>query len=422
MIIKDGKLIKVTEEDIDENGHLIIPSEVRFIDEEALSGLQKLKSVEISEGVEGLSPYAFNALPNLEKVKFPNSMKKIGSSDVVAPFSNTPKLSDIEVSPTVPFTKNCFGRDLTQKIVEQRLTMVEQILANPKATEEEIKYALEIYDSVIFHRAFFKSDKEIQDRFNNITAQVIKRLKTKDTDGKELGQKLISEKFENNELITPSLLNYDTYNLYESLGIEDEFKPIEFEFCQQVALMGVDNVLTFGYDQMKRVFKKKTGEDVSSNNDLSLFMMWVIRHEVMHLYQKTRDPNSKDIEDRKLFLISQMQSSEDGYDKGHSSRHIASHDCFPDEIDADVKAISLLAQGALIDYNYSKYPKEEYKQKAEARERRAREEIGIGEDEDIALSVMEKALASDRLSDSEREKLTKIADKYKELVDEEVKE
>ena len=61
MDIRNGVLIKVEESDIDENGYVLIPADVKNVKDEAFSSLDNLKSVKFSDGVENI---AFNAFFN----------------------------------------------------------------------------------------------------------------------------------------------------------------------------------------------------------------------------------------------------------------------------------------------------------------------------------------------------------------------
>ena len=412
MIIKDGVLVQVSVEDINTDGYILIPSEVKMVEEEAFSNLSTLKTVEFSGDVE-LSSYAFSNLPNLASIKF-GGKTRFNSACINE--MDVPNLKDVQISPITPLTRFCFGKDLTKQILVSRIEIIEKILENPNATNKEIKYAMEIYDNIIFHQAYYQNfDKEFAQRINNVSFQVITKLRNKDSNGRELGENFIRDKLTNNELITPSLLNYDTFKLYQSLNLDEYFMPINFALSMKGAAMGEDNVLTFDINSMKRLYSKKTGEQSNSNIDTTLFMMWVIRHETMHLYHKTRNPNSNNIDDKKMYLMSKLQRIEDGYETGYSSRHIAKHDCFPDEIDADTKAIMLLAENVMSQYGFDSYKKDDYISKYNQRLQRAYEEIGISTEEDIMQSVIEKALSSANLSDSEREELHKFYQDYIKL-------
>lgn len=417
MVIRNGVLLKVEESDIDENGYVLIPADVKNVEEEAFSSLVNLKSVKFSDGVENIAFDAFYSLPNLEKVIFPSSIKSIGTSDFTCVFNSTPKIEDVELPLNVPFTKYAFGVELTLKILEKRLNAIEQILDNTKSTEEDFRFAISIYNNTINHQKFLTPKNNLlKDRFDYISFQLINLLKCKNSKGIEFGQMLIHEIFENDNIISPALLNYDTYSLYESLGLREEFRPIDFSLSLRGAVMGEDNVLTLDIKNADNLFKTKNGESAKSNNELNIFLLFVIRHEVMHLYHKTRDPKSKNIEDRKMLFITKIQKIQDGYDKGYPSRHIASHDCFPDEIDADLKAIELLAQSVIGEYGYLEFPKEIYNQKYKNRKNRAYKEIGIKNDDDLVTSVMKNALDSGRLSKNECEKLKQLIVEYENIL------
>ena len=221
--------------------------------------------------------------------------------------------------------------------------------------------------------------------------------------------------FKNEDIISPALLNYDVYNLYQSLGLSEEFRPIDFSVSIRGAVMSEDNVLTLDIKNLNKLFKTKNGESAKSNNELNIFLLFVVRHEVMHLYHRTRDPKSENLEERKMLFISKIQKIQDGYDKGHPSRHIASHDCFPDEIDADLKAIELLSKCIIDEYGYTEFPIGIYEQKYEDRKQRAYKEIGVKSDDDLVMAVMKNALDSGRLSTDEREKLKQLIIEYEKL-------
>ena len=59
MIVKNGVLLKIEELDIDENGYVLIPADVKYVEEEAFSSLTNLKYVEFSGDIDGVSFGAF---------------------------------------------------------------------------------------------------------------------------------------------------------------------------------------------------------------------------------------------------------------------------------------------------------------------------------------------------------------------------
>ena len=417
MVINNGVLTSVSESDVDENGYILIPAEVKIVETGSFASLKNLKCIEFSEGLEEVNYEAFSALPNLNKVIFPNSTKIIGSLPIVRVFNLTPNLNDVQLGLNVPFTKFAFGLDLTLKIIEQRLSAIEQILNNPKLTEEELLYAMSIYDNTIIHNSFLsKNHMPLKNKFDDISLKLIAALKNKSSNGKEIGHNLIQTMFEQNKMIPPSLLNYDTYNLYKSLGLLKDFHPIVFGSSSRGACMSEeDNVLTLDIQRIEKLFKNKTGESAKSNNELNIFLLFITRHETIHLYHRTRNPKSPSIDDKKMLIMSKLQKIQDGYEKGYPSNHIASHDCFPDEIDADLSAIELLSQTVIQKYNYEAFPMEAYAEKYEARKTRAYREVGIENGEDLIFAVMNNALASDRLSQSERSKLEQLMREYKNI-------
>ena len=406
MIIVKGKLRAVDPEDIDENGKVVIPKEVEVVEGGAFDGCENVTEIEFEEGTHTISDYCFSFLHSLKSIKFPKSLRVVGKQI----FSKKAEVN-FKLRSLPQISTNSFGERETMDYVKYCLDKSEELIASSNV--EDIEKALEYFDSVIRTKHDIK-DEEILKKFDNVTYLILNKLSEK-IDGKEIGKILIEKRFKDNKELTESLLIYDAYKVYQDMGLEKEFKLPHFYTIQQKALMTVDNELIMDIPALKAKAKKDFKEEYSVRN-YNLMIMFVTRHEISHLHQKTRSIDSENKEDVIEFLTSQVQQVQDGYYSANPSGHVAPHEFLPDEIGADLMGYKQLGKDMVEDYGFSEEDAKEFiEPKIEKRMQMVYDRYGIGPEDDYVRVIMEEALASDRLSSAERTKLTEVYEMYMSL-------
>ena len=112
-----------------------------------------------------------------------------------------------------------------------------------------------------------------------------------------------------------------------------------------------------------------------------------------------------------------VQYADDGYSHGATLGHIAEHDFFPDEIDADIKALSLLCKDLIEDYGFKENSTKTYIERhKELRMQMVYDRYDVQPGEDYRIAIIEEALNSGRLSKTEQEKLEKIYEEYQSIL------
>ena len=80
MIIKNGELVQVKADDLDENGRFIVPYNVKSIGASAFFGLASLKEVSIGKNVKSIGDAAFEDCDNLKSVTIYGDLNFIGQN------------------------------------------------------------------------------------------------------------------------------------------------------------------------------------------------------------------------------------------------------------------------------------------------------------------------------------------------------
>ena len=82
LIIEDDVLIGLKSGTIERKEnikHILVPSGVRVIGEDAFDGCYSLESIELSDTVESVGNFAFSRCKSLKTINIPNSVKNIGA-------------------------------------------------------------------------------------------------------------------------------------------------------------------------------------------------------------------------------------------------------------------------------------------------------------------------------------------------------
>lgn len=410
VINENGYLIRIEESDIDEFGVITLPSHVSKIDESAfeiVANNPSLKVIIVNEGVKIIDGGTFCYLPNVEKVVLPKSVEVLGARANSKVFDNH---IEIEMHSNPKFYRNCFANQ--NEYIINKLNEIEEKLEKAK-TIEEVEECLEIYNSLIEHAYM---DNKLKPYFDKVTKKVILTLEKKIA-GKEIGAILIEKYIKEDKVITEALLQYDGYKTYKNLNIGDKFKPILFGGCIKTAqtLSETDEIL-IDIDALHRKSRKDAGRKDVSNKEVNLLILHTIRHEAAHLYFTERSKKFETLEDKLMAIDKKLIESQDGYEVGHDSWHIAKHDCMPEEINADLTALSLLEDDLIEDYGLNENLRQYVGMHKERRIAKVIDTYGIKKGDDIRKAIMEEALASDRLSSAEREKLNNIYADYNLLL------
>ena len=415
MIISNNNLIKVEDRDLDENGRVNIPEGIKIVREDAFSGLSNLTEITFGYGVEKIESYAFADLPNLKRIEFPSSLAILSSNVYGAPVFDDREI-DLSLNSYPKFSKNCFGINQTRKYIEKSFNNIETILDSAKSIED-ILPALECYNSVIFHR--FYLPEELKSKMDETTQRLISKLSKKSGE-KEIGQILVARQLKNGELLSPALLTYDVYKVAKHLKVEKAFNGISFEACLKHAMLVQDShKIIFDLSTMKSRTKKVLNKENVSTNEENLIILHTLRHEMFHLYQEMCSLDSNDIAEQLACLDHIIQLADDGFKTGHQTWHIAEHDNMPDELSADIVAFDMLIADLVQKYDYDLKSIDELEKLKEKRLIKTLNHYGLTKHDDYRRAIMEEALNSGRLTESESEKLSKIYNKYLEIVDSE---
>lgn len=407
MIINDnGYLIRAEDSDIDEMGRITLPLHVKKIDEEAFIGVSNnasLKQIIVNEGVIKIEGGTFCYLPNVEKVILPKSLKFLGSKGNAKVFDNH---IEMEMKCNPKFYRNCFANQ--NEYILNKLEELQERLEKAK-TIEEVEECLKIYDSLIEH-AYMNSELKVH--FDKVTGKVISVLE-KEIDGKEIGAILIGKYFREDKMLSEALLQYDGYKDHKNLGIEECFKPILFGTCRKTsAVIAETGEIIVDIEALWRKVKKDAQRKEVTTREVNMLMLHTMRHETAHLYFSERAKKSETMEDKLIAIDKKLIESQDGYSTGNDSWHIAKHDCMPEEINADLIAFNLLENDLVEDYNLSENIREYIAMHKERRIAKVVDVYGMEKGTDVRKVIMEEALASDRLSQDEREKVEKIYNEY----------
>lgn len=413
MIINNGILMRVEHQDIDANGKVVIPSGVKRVNESAFEGMVTITRIECMEGLEVVDGYALSDLPNLKSIKFPKSLRILGGEYGLGSIVFNNKGIEIEFQSYPAFSKYCLGKDETLTYIFHCFKKIEELLKT--SSIENLSEAMRCYNSIICHKQFYK-EENIKNEFDKISLLLITKLKEKDND-KEIGQTFIEKELKEGRVLTPALLQYDAYSVYDKLELEEYFKPIDFAYCQKTAMLVADtNEIWFDMNAMLARAKKLTGSKDVKPLDLNLLMMHALRHEISHLYQQTRAKDSKSELEQLAYLDHQVQLADEGYASGRLAGHIAEHDFLPDEIDADIKALSLLGKDLVKNYGFKENSTTKYIEKhKEKRMQYVYDKYHIRQDENFRIAILEEALDSGRLTKTESERIETLLNMYKEL-------
>ena len=287
MVINNGNLLRVEAQDLDEHGKVVVPSGVVVVTEDAFVGLDAVTEIVFSEGVELVYGYALSDLPNLRSVTFPKSLKVLGGEHGYGPAVFNTKGVKVTMQSYPQFSKDCFGKQETIAYIKACFKQIEELLKS--STIEDVEKAIECYNSIIHHKQHYKN---LAEDFDNISYLIINKLKEKQ-DGKEIGKILIEKSLKNNKLLTPAVLQYDAYSVSEHLKLQETFKLIDFRYCDKYAMLVDDtHEIYFDIGTMQIRTQKLTGKKEVDVLEQNLIMLHVLRHEISHLYQKTRSENS----------------------------------------------------------------------------------------------------------------------------------
>jgi len=137
------------------------------------------------------------------------------------------------------------------------------------------------------------------------------------SEARELGELLIKDKFDKDELITPSLIVYDFAFARESLGDSSS----EYRFLTFINFLGFggtqrdERTISINYLNFLKLSQKSN----YSVNDTNRHILFVIRHELGHVEQNLIDPNTTSLEEQ--LILSDVMFIEKNPDMNYGLIH-----------------------------------------------------------------------------------------------------
>ena len=423
MVIEEGILTKVELRDLDDEGKVVIPGNVKKVLNPAFEEVEDVvTSVEFMEGVEIIEHETFAYCTNLQFVELPRSLHTLGNEGGFMGVFPSKNNIEIKFNSYPKMSKFSLGRERTKEYISSCLDEIEKLLKS--TSMEDISKAMECYDSIIYHKNYYSKYKNVTgeesiiDKYDRISLLLIAKLREK-INGKETGQIFIEKSLKENVILNRALLQYDAYAVYEKLGLTDYFKPVRFEYCDAKAkLLEETKEIQFDTNNAAERFKKWSIEREIGVLDINLLMMHMLRHEASHLYFKTRSKDSENVSDVLAYYDNQLQTADDGYATGRMHWHIAEHDFLPDEIGADINALDMLGDSLIEKYGFKLKKTSEYIQMhKDKRMAKVYERYGLKSGDNYRIAILERALDPEttELSSSEKKKVEEILEEYKKL-------
>lgn len=90
---KDGELIRFDPKDLDKNGEIHLPHNIKTINSYAFYMCKKLKGIVVPDSVKSIGMSAFNACTNLQRIVLPDNLENLGTRA----FANCISLTDVKL-------------------------------------------------------------------------------------------------------------------------------------------------------------------------------------------------------------------------------------------------------------------------------------------------------------------------------------
>lgn len=375
------------------------------LEDDSISNNSEIRKIVIPEGVSVLGTGAIHALPNLEEIEFPSTLRVISNSAI----TNCPKLtvSGLKfknnkfymegIKSIRPSKDSKFSEDYYKKMFD---------LINGKETSFEEK--CDIYNQLVLtmeEDTQLKYTKLFLSKFNDENYNILP----------------IINKIKEGEIL--NCADLQIFGIYLQKNMNLPIQPMFFRpHSQNLACARPNNTVSVGYISLLWAAERKT-QNVNDTVATNTFLLYAITHEFQHIRQKKNaenvDFNSNNLLSQLDYIDSEIQTTCDTYEKGYNYSNF--HDSSPDEIRADLDAYTFLANIVNSFENFEfklKMLEIIDKRKLERiKEAHQIDESGNVNVYDYRLNAFEELLNRDNLSDNEREKLNRLKELYLQVLE-----
>lgn len=184
---------------------------------------------------------------------------------------------------------------------------------------------LDYIDTRVESSSKIEFDDEFLYYFNTIMSFVNDNVKENDQ-YITLGDVLITKKLEEHKKLSPTLIIYFYLHMKEMIGLQDIYNKVNFENIGSGAFMCVSSNQDLSIDY--KLLKKEQNPE-----EFNYEMMRKILHEITHIYQFTRTPNSDNEYDVITYYDAQITTEMQKY--FDTASVVILHESLPTEFMAD---------------------------------------------------------------------------------------